>query len=88
MSNTKNDNCLYGMKCPKCGSLEPFMTIARVAVLVFDDGTENLSSHVEYEDGALWRCEQCRYEDTVGYFILPVDESAAESSEDDHDLSS
>jgi hypothetical protein len=41
-----NENCLRGMKCPKCKSYEPFTIAVRSRVRVFDDGSETIHPEV------------------------------------------
>ena len=67
----KNDNCLWGMRCPKCKSLEPFYIDAEVTVLVGDDGTEDRNSDYMWEDKAYCECHACTYAATVKDFIIP-----------------
>ena len=38
---SENTNCLSGMQCPKCGSLEPFGIEVTMVVTMSDDGTED-----------------------------------------------
>ena len=59
-----NTNCLEGMQCPKCQSLEPFIITAMVSVLVYDEGTEDLMDGYEWEDSAACECEKCNYRAT------------------------
>lgn len=54
-----NTNCLEGMQCPKCQSLEPFTITAGIKVLVYDAGTEDLNLDYEWEDNASCACEKC-----------------------------
>lgn len=67
---TENDNCLAGMKCPECGSLEPFDIHAQVVAKVYDDGTDEHRS-VEWSDESLCRCCDCGHLGTVAGFREP-----------------
>jgi len=63
----ENSNCLAGMKCPKCGSLEPFDIHAEVICKVYDDGTDEYGD-VEWQDDSLCRCSKCNALGTVAGF--------------------
>lgn len=46
-----NSNCLHGLRCPQCGSDEPFSIEVRTTVLVWDDGTDTPGGgHIEWDD--------------------------------------
>jgi hypothetical protein len=60
---TKNTNCLYGFRCPKCESLEPFYIESKVIVRVTDSGTEETEGDIEWDDESYCRCGEC---DLVG----------------------
>lgn len=51
-----NTNCLGGLRCPKCGSWEPFYVDVRVTVLVWDDGGENTYDDQEWDDDSAIHC--------------------------------
>ena len=55
---TENENCLAGMKCPGCGSLEPFEIHAQSMCRVSDDGTDYHRS-VEWNDDSICVCVGC-----------------------------
>jgi hypothetical protein len=71
MAKKKNTNCLEGMKCPKCGSLEPFL-IEVVTVQRFTDEGEDFlgdkGSDTEWNDESYCHCVHCEYEGKVGDF--------------------
>ena len=64
-----NKNCLAGVKCPKCGALEPFRIHAQVIVRVYDSGTENISGDIDWNDDSSIVCDACEFSGTVNSFI-------------------
>lgn len=40
-----NTNVLAGLKCPKCGSYEPFAIVTTSWAKVYDDGVEGTEDH-------------------------------------------
>ena len=63
-----NRNCLVGLACPQCGSEGPFGIVARVAVVVFDSGTDGLAGDVEWGQDSVISCRDCCFEATVKDF--------------------
>lgn len=53
-----NENCLFGMRCPKCGSYEPFGIDCKAIFIVHDDGTMQ-HDDVDWEDGSYCYCRKC-----------------------------
>ena len=53
-----NNNCLDGIRCPKCGSQEPFQIVAMSTFLVYDSGTDG-HADVEWNDDSPIRCKKC-----------------------------
>jgi hypothetical protein len=66
---TENTNCLDGMKCPKCGSPEPFGIQVRMMVTVSDDGTEDYANS-EWEDTSYCKCRTCCFHAIAGDFRI------------------
>jgi hypothetical protein len=64
-----NDNCLKGMKCPKCSSESPFRISARCMALVFDSGVDS-TTEFEWKDDDLCRCSLCDYVAEVKQFRI------------------
>ena len=62
-----NTNCLAGLRCPACGSREPFTIEATSSFLVFDTGTDEFTG-VEWDDGAACGCVVCSYRGKVANF--------------------
>ena len=69
---TENDNCLAGMKCPECGSLEPFEIHSQSMCTIYDSGTTR-HRDIEWEDDAVCVCVGCKYLGTVARFKRPPD---------------
>lgn len=69
MTKKKNDNCLEGMQCPKCKSLEPFVVVAKCFALVHDDGISD-SWNYEWGHNAFCECTECNHAGTVKDFII------------------
>jgi hypothetical protein len=63
-SNFMNENCLQGMRCPKCGSVGPFRLKMMAVVLTFDDGTDDYEDTEWLEDGFA-ACVDCDWEGKV-----------------------
>ena len=76
-----NDNVLEGMRCPRCGSEEPFYIEVTMLVTVYDSGTEQSKygdsgwGHESYAT-----CVECRWEGTAGdlYVVDSEDDSKRE----------
>ena len=71
----QNTNCLDGMKCPSCGSLEPFEIHANATFEVFDSGTEDYYA-VAWGSDSVCLCNRCGLEGTVADFQLEGDGNA------------
>ena len=63
----KNDNCLAGMRCPQCKSLEPFEICVLCTVQVRDEGTEE-THDMEWDDTNACSCPACGFHGTVRDF--------------------
>jgi hypothetical protein len=70
VAKTENTNCLAGMKCPKCGALEPFDILAITTVMMFDDGTDpdEPQGDLEWDDESSCLCLACRHTGKVRDF--------------------
>ena len=64
---TANTNCLEGMRCPECGSLEPFLISARVTVVAYDDGVAP-DGDIEWEGDSGCLCKECGHSGIVSDF--------------------
>lgn len=68
----KNENCLEGLKCPKCGALEPFRILAKMVVQMYDDGSDSGLpwENIEWDDDAYCECCTCGYHQEVRDFEI------------------
>ena len=62
-----NTNCLVGMKCPKCGSYEPFWIVVASMALMSDDGTDEIKD-TEWNQSSYCKCWHCEFEGEVKDF--------------------
>lgn len=69
MVKTKNTNCLTGLRCPKCGSLEPFNIVCTVVTTFYDAGSDEDHDH-EWDDKSYCSCVECGFEGTVKDFNI------------------
>lgn len=63
-----NDNCLAGMRCPACGSEGPFYIECIAVFLVFDSGTDDHYSGVDWSNDSHCDCDECSHHGTVEDF--------------------
>lgn len=71
-----NDNCLKGLRCPKCGSLGPFSIGTYSSAIVHDDGIAETSDH-DWDKDSPCTCQACDKDGKVADFdIEPVDQRA------------
>ena len=64
-----NVNCLYGKRCPNCGSYGPFEVVVSMRVLLYDDGSGDADDGTtEYDGESPARCSNCGYEAKLGNF--------------------
>jgi hypothetical protein len=50
-----NENCLKGIRCPKCGHTDDFYIVGQSTFHTMDDGTEG-HTDVEWDDDSSCRC--------------------------------
>lgn len=63
-----NENCLAGLRCPKCGSYGPLgIEVTAWAVNVTDDGIGDVED-AEWDRDSIIRCETCYEVATVADF--------------------
>jgi len=55
-----NENCLQGIKCPKCGNEDRFFIVATIVADVTDDGAD-IAKHtdMDWNDASHTRCPDC-----------------------------
>ena len=70
----ENENCLAGIKCPKCGHTEDFDIAIYTWVRVTDDGTEETGAAVEWDDKSPIHCRACSHAGTVKEFTVNKEE--------------
>ena len=61
---TSNDNVLAGLKCQRCGSLEPLQIETRCISVVWDDGVDD-TREFEWDSNSPCVCVECGYTGTV-----------------------
>lgn len=64
-----NENCLSGMRCPKCGSFEPFSISGTACFKVWDDGSDEFTQGPEWDEDSVCSCS-CGYQGTVKDFQI------------------
>ena len=66
-----NDNCLEGMKCPKCGSEGPFRIWVSVEVMMHDDGsTDSPNGDQVWDNDSSCTCDECERRGEVRDFRI------------------
>lgn len=68
-----NDNCLKGMRCPECGSSEPFSIGTFSSAMVYDDGISETSEH-DWDKDSPCTCIECGHDGKVADFEGATDE--------------
>ena len=66
-----NSNCLYGFRCPRCGSREPFNIEVTTTLTVYDDGGGDTENH-EWDDDSFCQCIACGFVGAVSIFTAAV----------------
>ena len=72
----KNENCLAGMRCPNCGTIEPLkIEITKVEMVQFyDEGSDETSGgDMEWDSTNACECCECGHSDTVADFSKNLD---------------
>lgn len=69
MSKDRNDNCLDGMRCPRCGALEPF-SIRNTCWTVWTDEGSGESDNHEWELDDKCKCLACGHWGDVRGFTI------------------
>ena len=64
-----NENCLEGIKCPKCGNEDRFFIAATIIADVTDGGADVAkNTDMEWDDDSHTRCPDCGEEGVLGGF--------------------
>lgn len=66
-SESKNENCIVGLKCPKCGHEDSFDIVATSLMRVLDDGTDTFHD-VEWGGRSNIMCAKCHHTGKVWEF--------------------
>lgn len=69
---TKNENCLAGVRCPKCGYAEQFRIVATCWAEVLDDGVVGAHEY-EWGEDSWCECQGCLYAAKYIEFLEPDD---------------
>lgn len=70
MNKNPNNNCLEGMRCPKCGSYGPFGIVGSTLFKVHDDGTDG-HGDIEWDGRSYCECMECQHSGTKDDFTEP-----------------
>ena len=64
-----NENCLAGIKCPKCGNEDRFLITATILADVSDDGADLANgSDILWEDESGTGCPECGENGPLSHF--------------------
>ena len=66
-AKSKNDNCLAGIKCPKCGQEDQFSIEMTSMIDVTDDGTD-FHNDTEWDGKSFINCHECGHDGRVWEF--------------------
>ena len=55
-----NENCLKGIRCPKCGQEDMFYIVGTATFELTDDGASEFQN-LEWDDESMVRCPQCNW---------------------------
>ena len=69
-AKTENINCLAGMRCPQCGSLEAFNIECTTEVTMRDEGCEDYGD-CTWQPASRCVCCACDHAATVQDFTIP-----------------
>jgi hypothetical protein len=67
-----NENCLEGMKCPKCGHEDSFGIACDIMMLVTDEGVTDQLGDNEWNEDSYCECRKCLKSGTVKDFQMLV----------------
>lgn len=71
MSDSKNTNCLEGLRCPQCKQEGALQIEGTALFLVSDDGTD-AHSDIEWGNKSFARCPACDHKGKLGEFYISV----------------
>ena len=76
----ENINCLLGLRCPACKSLEPFNIEATTVVKMYDDGSDGIVGNIEWTDDSSIVCISCNNSGKLKDFEETEDERSANAN--------
>lgn len=65
-----NENCLAGMRCPKCAQTTRFRIVGTCWSMVYDDGVDETYEH-EWDEDSVCACPDCGHIAKVKDFYDP-----------------
>ncbi len=65
-----NENCLEGVKCPKCGHEKSFDIMVSAIARVNDGGIDRCEDY-EWDDDSFCACRNCEFQGVVRDFKKP-----------------
>lgn len=71
-----NTNCLSGLQCPNCSSLEPFAIEVVTTFRVYDDGLDERLDGSEWDESSYCECCKCAHAGIVKDFTLAQEKAA------------
>ena len=66
-----NENCLFGMACPACGSAGPLRMSLMVTITMSDDGMDDSWTFSDWTDESWCTCVECGCHALVKNFRNP-----------------
>lgn len=77
-----NENCLKGMKCPKCHSEGPFGIAIDTVCIVSDDGIEEQIGDADWDRNSYCECRECgNAQKVMDFEVLTIEESEDEDGD-------
>lgn len=64
---SENENCLEGIRCPKCGNTDEFYISGSAMFLVSDEGVED-TVNPEWDNDSPTQCTKCNHTDDLYFF--------------------
>ena len=69
-----NDNCLEGVRCPRCGNEDRLFIRASILAEVTDDGADIArDTDIDWSDASATRCPDCGETGTLAHFQTKED---------------
>ena len=77
-----NENCLEGIRCPKCGHEDQFGIGGWANFTVNDDGIEEMQDS-GWDDDSIIVCASCDHQGTVAEFTISNQKETVNAAEQD-----